>query len=172
MSMTMHHRENDKTATELFSYAVIYWTLFGISRYLHIGGPDVSRRLVCLFISFPIMCLYGRAGECRRTCRTSCGSRRTTRHSCSAISSSTSPFSQHPSPRALIRPSRVSKSSAGRVISIRTTRTTIVPRTLLLRRLPDALAVFLLVRLFFPHVQPTVHSDRMDGSVRVSDMVG
>jgi hypothetical protein len=42
------HRENDKTATVLFSYAVIYWTLFGISRYLHIGGPDVSRRLVRL----------------------------------------------------------------------------------------------------------------------------
>jgi phosphatidylinositol glycan class W len=42
------HRENDKTATVLFSYAVIYWTLFGITRYLHIGGPDVSRRLVRL----------------------------------------------------------------------------------------------------------------------------
>jgi phosphatidylinositol glycan class W len=42
------HRENDKTATVLFSYAVIYWTLFGISRYLRIGGPDVSRRLVRL----------------------------------------------------------------------------------------------------------------------------
>lgn len=42
------HRENDKTATVLFSYAVIYWMLFGISRYLHIGGPDVSRRLVNL----------------------------------------------------------------------------------------------------------------------------
>ena len=41
------YRENDKTATELFSYAVIYWALFGISRYLHIGGSDVSRRLVC-----------------------------------------------------------------------------------------------------------------------------
>jgi len=40
------HRENDKTATVLFSYAVIYWTLFGISRYLHIGGHDASRRLV------------------------------------------------------------------------------------------------------------------------------
>jgi len=40
------YRENDKTATELFSYAVIYWVLFGISKYLHIGGPDVSRRLV------------------------------------------------------------------------------------------------------------------------------
>ncbi|KAH9986293.1 GWT1-domain-containing protein [Russula vinacea] len=39
---------NDKTATVLFSYADIYWTLFGISRYLHIGGPDVSRRLVNL----------------------------------------------------------------------------------------------------------------------------
>ncbi|KAH9173899.1 GWT1-domain-containing protein [Lactarius sanguifluus] len=48
VSMSMPHRENDKTATELFSYAVIYWTLFGISRYLHIGGPDASRRLVNL----------------------------------------------------------------------------------------------------------------------------
>ncbi|KAI0301405.1 GWT1-domain-containing protein [Russula brevipes] len=42
------HREDDKTATVLFSYAVIYWTLFGICRYLHIGGPDASRRLVNL----------------------------------------------------------------------------------------------------------------------------
>jgi glucosaminylphosphatidylinositol acyltransferase len=40
------YRENDKAATELFSYAIIYWVLFGISRYFHIGGPDVSRRLV------------------------------------------------------------------------------------------------------------------------------
>ena len=51
------HRENDKTATVLFSYAVIYWTLFGISTYLHIGGPDVSRRLVRLrFFIIPIDC--------------------------------------------------------------------------------------------------------------------
>ncbi|KAH9052806.1 GWT1-domain-containing protein [Lactarius vividus] len=48
VSLSMPHRENDKTATELFSYAVIYWTLFGISRYFHIGGPDASRRLVNL----------------------------------------------------------------------------------------------------------------------------
>lgn len=47
------HRENDKAATVLFSYAVIYWTLFGISRYLHIGGPDVSRRLV-RFTFYPL----------------------------------------------------------------------------------------------------------------------
>jgi hypothetical protein len=41
-------RENDKTETELFSYAVIYWVLFGSSKYLHVGGPDVSVRcLVC-----------------------------------------------------------------------------------------------------------------------------
>jgi len=46
--MSMQHRENDKTATELFSYAVIYWGLFGLSRYLRLGGPDVSRRLVNL----------------------------------------------------------------------------------------------------------------------------
>jgi len=32
----------------LFSYAVIYWALFGISRYLHIGGHGISRRLVNL----------------------------------------------------------------------------------------------------------------------------
>jgi len=42
------YRENDKTATELFSYAVIYWVVFGMSKYLHIGGPDVSRRVVNL----------------------------------------------------------------------------------------------------------------------------
>ncbi|KAH8986440.1 GWT1-domain-containing protein [Lactarius hatsudake] len=48
VSMSTPHRENDKTATELFSYAVVYWTLFGISRYLHVGGPDASRRLVNL----------------------------------------------------------------------------------------------------------------------------
>ena len=46
--MSMQHRKNDKMATELFSYAVIYWTLFGISRYFHIGGPDVSCCLVRL----------------------------------------------------------------------------------------------------------------------------
>ena len=46
------YRENDKTATELFSYAVIYWVLFGISKYLHIGGPDVSRRMVCSYYFF------------------------------------------------------------------------------------------------------------------------
>jgi len=42
------HRENDKTATELFSYAVIYWTLFCVSRYFDIGGPGISRCLVNL----------------------------------------------------------------------------------------------------------------------------
>ena len=45
------YRENDKTATELFSYAVIYWVLFGISKYLRIGGADVSRRVVCSYSS-------------------------------------------------------------------------------------------------------------------------
>lgn len=48
--MSMQHRENDKTATELFSYTVIYWTLFGLSKYFHIGGPNVSRRLVRLSV--------------------------------------------------------------------------------------------------------------------------
>ena len=50
------HRENDKTATELFSYAVIYWTLFGASRYFDIGGPGVSRRLVR---PFSVCCYHG-----------------------------------------------------------------------------------------------------------------
>jgi len=49
------HRENDKTATVLFSYAVIYWMLFGISRYLHIGGHDASRRLVRSAFYLPII---------------------------------------------------------------------------------------------------------------------
>jgi phosphatidylinositol glycan class W len=59
------HRENDKTATVLFSYAVIYWTLFGISRYLHIGGPDVSRRLVRLrfYTSDRLFRLMDRTGK-------------------------------------------------------------------------------------------------------------
>jgi phosphatidylinositol glycan class W len=49
--MSTQHRENDKTATVLFSYAVIYWALFGLSKYFH---RDVSRRLVrlCIFSSF------------------------------------------------------------------------------------------------------------------------
>ena len=50
------HRENDETATELFSYAVIYWTLFGVSRYFDIGGPGVSRRLVR---PFSVCCYHG-----------------------------------------------------------------------------------------------------------------
>jgi phosphatidylinositol glycan class W len=45
VSMSTQHRENDKTATVLFSYAVIYWALFGLSKYFH---RDVSRRLVNL----------------------------------------------------------------------------------------------------------------------------
>jgi phosphatidylinositol glycan class W len=58
------HRENDKTATVLFSYAVIYWTLFGISRYLQIGGPDVSRRLVRLrFLHFRSIVSIDEAGQ-------------------------------------------------------------------------------------------------------------
>ena len=38
-------RENDKTATELCSYAAVWWTMFGLVSYLHTGG-DVSRRVV------------------------------------------------------------------------------------------------------------------------------
>ncbi|KAI0062497.1 GWT1-domain-containing protein [Artomyces pyxidatus] len=42
------HRENDKTATELFSYTFIWWTLLGATRLVGIGGEGVSRRLVNL----------------------------------------------------------------------------------------------------------------------------
>ncbi|KAF7797982.1 hypothetical protein EIP86_009189 [Pleurotus ostreatoroseus] len=40
-------RENDKTATELFSYAAIWWIVLGIVSFLHLGG-GVSRRVVNL----------------------------------------------------------------------------------------------------------------------------
>ncbi|OBZ76469.1 Carboxypeptidase S1 [Grifola frondosa] len=38
-------RENDKTAIELCSYAVVWWILLGIAKVLGLGG-DISRRLV------------------------------------------------------------------------------------------------------------------------------
>ncbi|KAI0672091.1 GWT1-domain-containing protein [Trametes maxima] len=41
-------RENDKTATELCSYAVLWWVLLGGLKLFGIGGGDVSRRLVNL----------------------------------------------------------------------------------------------------------------------------
>ena len=46
-------RQNDKTAIELFSYSVIWWILFGISRWLGIGGEGVSRRMV--YLSLPLL---------------------------------------------------------------------------------------------------------------------
>lgn len=44
-----HRRENDKTATELFSYAALWWIFLGLILFMQIGG-GVSRRMVCLFI--------------------------------------------------------------------------------------------------------------------------
>ena len=41
-------REDDKTATELFGYTLLWWALFYLARYLKIGGQDVSRRMVNL----------------------------------------------------------------------------------------------------------------------------
>jgi phosphatidylinositol glycan class W len=38
-------RQNDKTAIELCSYAVVWWVLMGLTRVLGIGN-DVSRRMV------------------------------------------------------------------------------------------------------------------------------
>ena len=42
------HRENDKTATELFSWACVYWILLGACALFHIDA-GVSRRMACLF---------------------------------------------------------------------------------------------------------------------------
>ncbi|KAG6810913.1 hypothetical protein H0H92_009843 [Tricholoma furcatifolium] len=39
-------RENDHTAIELFSYTVVWWTLFGLLRAFGIGGAGASRRMV------------------------------------------------------------------------------------------------------------------------------
>jgi glucosaminylphosphatidylinositol acyltransferase len=38
-------RENDKTATELCSYAVVWWVVLGIALAVNLGG-GVSRRVV------------------------------------------------------------------------------------------------------------------------------
>jgi phosphatidylinositol glycan class W len=43
-------RRDDKTVTELCSYAVIWWALMGLARVIGIG-TDVSRRMVCLIFS-------------------------------------------------------------------------------------------------------------------------
>jgi len=40
------YRENDRTATELASYAVLWWSALGVCSYAGIGG-GVSRRMVC-----------------------------------------------------------------------------------------------------------------------------
>ncbi|GJE93137.1 GWT1-domain-containing protein [Phanerochaete sordida] len=42
-----NRRENDKTATELCSYAVLWWTMLGILGWLEVGG-GISRRVVNL----------------------------------------------------------------------------------------------------------------------------
>jgi glucosaminylphosphatidylinositol acyltransferase len=49
---TSLHRQNDKTATELFSYAVVWWALMGLTALLGIGG-GVSRRMVRTSPSIP-----------------------------------------------------------------------------------------------------------------------
>lgn len=52
------YRENDRTATELASYAFIWWTLLGACSLLGVGG-GVSRRMVCPIIiylqQFPLL---------------------------------------------------------------------------------------------------------------------
>ena len=50
----MEARQNDKTVIEVFSYAVVWWVLMGLSRVVGGGvGEGVSRRFVSsLFLSF------------------------------------------------------------------------------------------------------------------------
>lgn len=44
-ALRLQRRENDKTATELCSYAVLWWAVLGIASLVGIGG-GVSRRMV------------------------------------------------------------------------------------------------------------------------------
>ncbi|KAG5645357.1 hypothetical protein DXG03_006419 [Asterophora parasitica] len=39
-------RENDRTATELCSYTMVWWALLGLLRFFGVGGEGISRRLV------------------------------------------------------------------------------------------------------------------------------
>ena len=48
-SGTSLQREDDKTATELAAYAILWWTFLGLSSFLD-SVAGVSRRLVCLVI--------------------------------------------------------------------------------------------------------------------------
>jgi hypothetical protein len=47
---TSVQRQNDKTAIELFSYAVVWWSMMGLVTVLGIN-TGVSRRMVCLLSS-------------------------------------------------------------------------------------------------------------------------
>ncbi len=48
-----HARQNDKTATELWAYSMLWWALLGLTRLLQIDGKEgVSRRVVCLHLAF------------------------------------------------------------------------------------------------------------------------
>lgn len=78
-----HRRENDKTATELFSYAVLWWMAFGVVTLAGIGY-GISRRMVSTSFRACINALPNLSG-CRSTCRTSSGWPRSTLHFCSGI---------------------------------------------------------------------------------------
>lgn len=45
-------RQNDKTAIELCSYAVVWWVLMGLTRVMGVG-EGVSRRMVCICVFDP-----------------------------------------------------------------------------------------------------------------------
>jgi hypothetical protein len=50
-------RENDKTATELISYSVVWWAMLGLAKLVNIGG-GISRRMVnMLSVYLPPFCV-------------------------------------------------------------------------------------------------------------------
>ena len=54
-------RKTEKTAMELYSYAIIWWSILGLVRYFKIDGtwgPEggVSRRMVKLRLDYMIRC--------------------------------------------------------------------------------------------------------------------
>lgn len=74
-----YRRENDKTATELCSYAVVWWVTLGAIRLLGTGG-GISRRVVRILAH---LAPYPRRSPLRRLiCRISSGSPPSTLPSC------------------------------------------------------------------------------------------
>lgn len=67
------HRQNDKTATELFSYAAVWWASMGLTALLGVGG-GVSRRMVRSSSTISPTCVLIAPLFDRRTCHMFFGS--------------------------------------------------------------------------------------------------